>query len=35
MQVGDGTVDAMVWQIWHEPVTGSTFFGELHQFGYR
>ena len=33
----------MVWQIWHEPLvnlsrhckTGSTFFSELHQLGYR
>ena len=41
--VGDGTVDAMVWQIWHEPLvnlsrhckTGSTFFSELYQLGYR
>ena len=37
--VGHGTVDAMVWQIWHESLvslsrhckTGSTFLGELHQ----
>ena len=41
--VGDGTVDAMVCQTWHKPLvnlsrhckTGSTFFGELHQLGYR
>jgi len=41
--VGDATVDAMVWQIWHEPLvnlswhckTGSTFFGELHQLGFQ
>ena len=40
---GDRTVDAMVCQIWHEPLvnlsrhrkTGSIFFGELHQLGYR
>ena len=41
--VGDGTVDAMVCQIWHEPLvnlsrhckTGSSFFRELHQLGCR
>ena len=41
--VGDGTVDAMVCQTWHKPLvnlsghcyTGSTFFSELHQLGYR
>ena len=41
--VGDGTVDAMVCQAWDKPLvnlswhckTGSTFFGELHQLGYR
>ena len=41
--VGDGTVAAMVCQIWHEPLvnlsrhhkTGSKFFGEQHQLGYR
>ena len=45
--VGEGTVDAMVWQIWHEPLvnlsrhckTGSTSLGDLpqgvYQLGYR